>query len=118
MARILIIDDDTYLRTTLEKALKTANHEIVLAADGHEGIEKHRAEPVDLIITDLFMPGKEGLETIQQLRKDFPKVPIIAMSGGDMSGNMLTIASKLGAAKVLQKPFAAEQLLNAIQEVL
>jgi DNA-binding response OmpR family regulator len=118
MARILVIDDDTQFRTTLEKILKAANYEVVLAADGNEGIQKQNAEPMDLIIIDLFMPEREGLETIQQLRKDFPELPIIAISGNDMSGPMLTIASKLGADKILQKPFNAGIILKAIQEVV
>lgn len=118
MARILIIDDDMQFRTTMGKILEAAHYEVVLAEDGNEGIQKQYAEPMDLIITDLFMPEREGLETIQQLRKDFPEVPIIAISGGDMSGTMLIIADKLGADKVLQKPFDAEILVKAVQEVV
>ncbi len=118
MARILIIDDDAEFRTTIGKILQAANYEVVLAADGDEGIKQQHAKPMDLIITDLFMPNREGLETIQLLRKDFPEVPIIAMSGGDMSGTMLTIADKVGADKILQKPFDAQILLDAIQEVV
>jgi CheY-like chemotaxis protein len=118
MARILVIEDDTQFRTTVGQILKAANYEVVLAADGDEGIQKQMAEPADLIITDLYMPNREGLETIQHLRKDFPATPIIAISGGNISGTMLTIASKVGADKVLQKPFAAKTLLDAIQEAL
>ena len=118
MARILIIEDDKQFRTSVGQILKAANYEIVLAADGNEGIQKQMAEPADLIITDLYMPDREGLETIQQLRKDFPAVPIIAISGGNMSGTMLTIASKVGADKILQKPFDAKTLLDAVKEVV
>jgi DNA-binding response OmpR family regulator len=99
-------------------AIETAGHEVVLAADGREGVKKYRAAPVDLIITDLFMPEREGLETIKELRKEFPEVKIIAMSGEHSAGTMLKIASKLGAAKILQKPFGVEKLLKAIEEVL
>ena len=118
MARILIIDDDATLRTILGHALKEAGHEVILAADGREGIKQHRAVPADLIITDLFMPEQEGLETIRQLRKEFPEIAIIAMSGIDPTNTMLTIASKLGAARILQKPFGIERLLKTIDEVL
>ncbi|HEY4952113.1 MAG TPA: response regulator [Verrucomicrobiae bacterium] len=118
MARILIIDDDANLRTILGHALKAVGHEVILAADGREGIKQHRAVPADLIITDLFMPEQEGLETIRQLRKEFPEIAIIAMSGIDPTNTMLTIASKLGAARILQKPFGIERLLKTIDEVL
>lgn len=118
MARILIIDDDPNVVATLGLALQGAGHQVVSAADGREGVRKHRAGPADLIITDLFMPEQEGLETIRELRKDFPEVPIIAMSGADSANTMLTIASKMGAAKVLRKPFDIKELLNAIEEAL
>lgn len=118
MARILIIDDDANLRTILGHALKEAGYEVGLAADGREGIKQHRAAPADLIITDLFMPEQEGLETIRQLHKEFPELAIIAMSGIDPTNTMLTIASKLGAARILQKPFGVEKLLKTLAEVL
>ena len=118
MARILIIDDDANLRTILGHVLKEAGHEVNVAADGPEGIKQHRAAPADLIITDLFMPEQEGLETIRQLHREFPELAIIAMSGVDPTNTMLTIALKLGAAKVLQKPFDVEKLLKTVDEVL
>ena len=118
VARILIIDDDQEVVATLGLALQGAGHEVVLAADGREGMEKHSAKPADLIITDLFMPGQEGLETIQKLRKESPEVPIIAMSGADSANTMLNIASKMGAAKVLRKPFDIKELMDAIEEAL
>jgi len=118
MARILVIDDDPDIATTLGIALQMAGHDVVLAADGRQGMEKQRARPADLVITDLFMPEQEGLETIRELRKDFPEVPIIAMSGADVGNTMLTIASKMGAAKILRKPFDVAELMNAIEEVL
>ena len=99
-------------------SLQGVGYEVVLAADGREGMEKHRAEPADLIVTDLYMPGQEGLETIQKLRKEFPEIPIIAMSGAVLANTMLGIAAKLGAAKVLHKPFEFEELVKAIEETL
>ena len=118
MARILIIDDDINIRTILGLSLEDAGHEVVLAAEGREGIQKHRATPVAVIVTDLFMPGQEGVETIRQLRKEFPQVKIIAMSGEVAANPMLKVASKLGADKILHKPFLVEELLKAIEEVL
>jgi len=81
MARILVIDDDADMRTLLEDTLRSAGHEIVLAADGREGVQQYRTQPADLVITDLYMPIQQGLETIVQLRKEYPAVRIIAMCG-------------------------------------
>ena len=118
MQQILIIDDDMNLRDMIGFSLQGVGYEVVLAADGREGVEKHREQPADLIVTDIYMSGQEGLETIQQLRKEFPSVPIIAMSGAVLANTMLTIAENLGAAKVLHKPFEFDELLKAIEELL
>jgi len=118
MERILVIDDDANLRNMIGFSLRGVGYEVVLAADGREGVEKHREQPADLIVTDIYMSGQEGLETIQELRKEFPTVPIIAMSGAVLANTMLTIATKLGATKVLHKPFEFDELLTAIKEAL
>jgi DNA-binding response OmpR family regulator len=118
MARILIIDDDPDTRAMLEDMLKLAHHETVTAADGKQGIKQHLAKPADLVITDIFMPDQDGFETIQALRNQFPTVAIIAMSGKAVAPAMLSIAQKLGAAEVLQKPFISIELLNAVDKVL
>ena len=118
MARILVIDNDADVRALLEQMLEPAGHEVSLAADGREGMKLHRAAPADLVITDLFMPNQEGLETIIELRKDFPEVRIIAMSGKDAASAMLRAAQQLGANRVLQKPFFPLELLVAVEEVL
>src|SRR5260370_18462125 len=81
MARILVIDDDADMRTLLEHTLQSAGHEVVLAADGREGVQQYRTQPADLVITDLYMPIQQGLETIIQLRKEYPTVCIIALCG-------------------------------------
>lgn len=120
MARILIIDDDSPTRRMLRQALEYAGHSVVEAQDGRQGIQHHRTMPVDLILTDILMPEKEGLETIMELRRDFPGLKIIAMSGGLDTGqfNFLTIAQKLGAHTTLRKPFGLQEMLNTIQQVL
>lgn len=118
MARVLVIDDEADMRSFLEETLKAAGYEVALAADGEEGVKQYRASPADLVITDLFMPNQEGLETIRLLRKEFPGVRIIAMSGKPAAGTLLSIAQYLGAVTVLQKPFAADELLSAIQRAL
>lgn len=120
MARILIIDDDDQLRHMLCQALEQAGYETVEARDGEEGLEHYRATPTDLIITDILMPGREGLETIMELRRADPGIKIIAISGGGQTGNMtfLEVARYLGAQRAFQKPFELRELLNAVREVL
>jgi len=118
MARILVIDDESDIRKFLEEILKSAGHEVILAADGREGMERHRTSPADLVITDLFMPNQEGLETIREFRTRFPEVAIIAMSGRAAAVTMLSVAQKFGAVGVLHKPFAADELMAAVAKAL
>jgi DNA-binding response OmpR family regulator len=118
MARILIIDDDPDTRALLEDTLKSASHQTITAADGKQGLEKYLASPADLVITDMFMPDQDGFQTIVELRKQFPAVSIIAMSGKASAMDILSIAQILGAAEVLQKPFTPAQLLSAADRVL
>jgi DNA-binding response OmpR family regulator len=118
MARILVIDDEADIRTFLEEILKSAGHEVFLAADGREGVRQHCTSPADLVITDLFMPNQEGLETIREFRTRFPEVGIIAMSGRATAVTMLSVAQKFGAVGVLHKPFAADELIAAVAKAL
>ena len=122
MARILVIDDDADTRAMLEQVLKAAGHEVILAADGREGMLRHRTRPADLVITDLYMPNQDGSETIQELRSCFPTVAIIAMSGGSDSeggsGALLSIAQNLVGVGILHKPFLTDELIDAVARAL
>ena len=118
MAQILVIDDDPAIRVIIEQILQSAGHAVISAVDGREGVDIFRANPVDVVITDLYMPNQEGLETIRELRSRFPTVAIIAMSGRPTAGTMLSIAEKLGAVCVLQKPFVPQELLAAVTNAL
>ena len=120
MARILIIDDDDMLLGFVGAILEDAGHTTSVARDGKVGLEQFRAEPADLVITDIFMPGKEGLETIRELRRDYPGVKIIAISGGGnyQKIDVLETAVKFGAVYALRKPFRRKELLAAIDDVL
>jgi CheY-like chemotaxis protein len=118
MARILVIDDEADMRALLDEMLRAGGHEVVLACDGRDGVAKYRANRADLVITDLFMPNQEGLETIVELRRDFPGVVIIAMSGKTSASAMLSIAVRLGAVEVLIKPFQPAELLGAVARAL
>ena len=102
----------------LKEALASAGHEVFLAANGKEGLRLHHDSPADLIITDLFMPDQEGLETIVTLVREFPGTSIIAISGNFEASSMLVVARQLGAADVLQKPFFPDELLAVVERVL
>lgn len=118
MARILVIDDEADTRTLLEDWLASAGHQVVSASDGKEGMKQFRATPPDLVITDLFMPNQDGVETIRELHRDFPDVPLIAMSGNVIAEPLLLVASRLGATEVLYKPFYTHELLSAVERAL
>jgi len=118
MVRILVIDDDDDFRSMLCTALKQAGYTVEEAHNGLEGIQRQRTKPVDLVITDILMPEREGLETIQALRQEFPEIKIIAISGGMGPLNFLPLARKFGALRTLQKPFSLQQLYEVMREVL
>lgn len=118
MDRILVIDDNAELRTIFGAMLESAGYEVTLAPGGHEGLDHYRAHFPDLVITDLFMPGMDGFETISRLTAEFPSAKIIAMSGHEQAGDMLAIARQLGASETLQKPFSAGKLLAAVEGLL
>jgi CheY-like chemotaxis protein len=120
VARILIIDDEDQPRRMLQQVLIRVGYEVVEARDGNEGLQLFRASPTDLIITDILMPEKEGLETIIDLRREFPAVKIIAISGGGRTGNLnfLEVAKRLGAQRTLQKPFELQEMIAAVRDLL
>ena len=120
MARILIIDDDDSLRTLLCRFLQGEGYEVMEAANGSLALDLQREKPADLIITDIFMPEKEGTEFIMDLSDEFPEVKVIAMSGGgNVRGvDFLTLAQNLGALKTFQKPLKLQEILAVVQELL
>ena len=120
MARILIIDDEPQIRSMLKLMLERGGYEVVEAPDGVEGIKIYRQNPADLIITDLIMPNKDGIGMIIDLKKEFPDVKIIAMSGGGLNkpDGYLKGAKKLGAACTLTKPIDREEMLAAVRDTL
>lgn len=116
MTRILVVDDDVRIRELIVDTLSGEGYIVVEAAEGGEGIAKFRAHPFDLIITDLYMPEKEGLETIVELRREFPQLKILAISGARTE--QLRIAKMLGADATLSKPFDLIDLIDAVDELL
>lgn len=120
MKRILVVDDDWQMREMMHQALARAGYDVVEAANGKIGMNIQRESPADLVITDLIMPEKEGIETIRELRKDFPGLKIIAISGGGRAGadGYLSVAKTIGADRTLSKPFDLKQILDTVEELL
>lgn len=121
MARILIIDDDSQFRVMVRKMLEVAGYNnIEEAADGDIGMKLFRQHPFDLVLTDIVMSGKEGIEIIMELTRDYPGIKIIAMSGGGKIGpeSYLEMAMHLGANRTLAKPFQQSELVDTVRELL
>lgn len=120
MAQILIIDDDAHVRDMLRHMLERIGHIVEAAPDGKEGVEMYRKKPCELVITDILMPEKEGIQTIMELRGEFPDIKIIAISGGGSVGpdTYLTMARELGADRTLTKPFSMNDLADVISELI
>ena len=121
MKRILVIDDNAGLRQMLRQMLEREGYEVTEAGDGKEGIELYRQAPADLIVTDVVMPEKDGVEVVRELKCEFPDVRIIAISGDSRAlGAQYCLAAMkaLGAQCVLTKPFGKKELLDAVHELL
>ncbi|MEO6036281.1 MAG: response regulator [Verrucomicrobiota bacterium] len=120
MARILIIDDNSQLREMLKLMLSQAGHEVQEAGDGATGEALYRQKPADLVIVDILMPEKGGLQTIVELKRDYPNAKVIGISGGfqKKTDENQSLADLLGVEGTLSKPFAAEELLKMVSEIL
>ncbi|MEX1182804.1 MAG: response regulator [Gemmatimonadota bacterium] len=121
MSSILIIDDDASVRRLLRKALEGAGHTVAEANNGGTGMQRFREKRSDLVITDLYMPEQDGIETIQQLRAEAPGCRILAVSGEAAARGTpgaLRDAGLLGADAMLAKPFDIPQLLAAVEDLL
>ena|SRR5947209_20629652 len=117
MARILVIDDEQSVIAAVEQALKLAGHEVIWASGGPQGLRRYSEDSADLVITDMYMPGQDGIGVIVEFRKLAPDLPIIAMSGNP-KGDTLMIAKNLGAVGILEKPFEIKQLLDLVEMAL
>jgi CheY-like chemotaxis protein len=121
MRRVIVIDDNNDLRELMCLILRQAGYDAEGAADGQEGLKAHRAKPADVVITDIFMPNQDGIETIALLRKEFPELKLVVMSGDGKlvrdSAYFMT-ARELGVSAVLPKPFDEDELLKALHTVL
>lgn len=120
MVRILVIDDEPTLREFFKELFEEAGYEVDVASDGVQGLQMFTAQPHDLVLTDLLMPNKEGLETILELRDHAPDVKIIVITGGGigLGDDLLDLARELGANRALRKPVPMKRLLTIVKEVL
>ena len=120
MQKILVIDDNVVVRNTIVQMLETEGYQVVSAEDGRRGLNVFRAERPDLVITDIIMPEKEGIETIRDIREECANANIIAISGGGRIGNadFLRIARQLGASDVIAKPLYPDHFISVVRERL
>lgn len=116
--KILIIDDDPRIRNLFRMWLEREGLEVFEAENGMEGVREQRQRPMDLIVCDLIMPVQEGIETITQIKSEYPDVGIIAISGGGKIGpdSYLSVAQHLGAWRVFTKPVDMRLMVETIEE--
>lgn len=118
--RILVIDDEPSVLDLLQRILESEGYAVEVASNGLEGVELFRLQPCDLVISDMVMPVKDGLQTILELRNIAPNLPVIAISGGGVISKerYLTVAGYLGRVKTIAKPFAVEAIVKAVAGLL
>ena len=116
MARILVIDDEKIVRDMLRNLLQHAGHQVTEAPEGEEGLRLYRAESPDLLITDVFMPGKNGIQVIEEVRGEDPDAKIIAIAAHALEG--IPLAKEAGADRAIGKPFDVQELLGVVKGVL
>jgi|CXWL01.1.fsa_nt_gi CheY-like chemotaxis protein len=113
---VLLIDDDEALRQSFRRRFERDGYRVLEAGDGTEAVTRVEREGVDLVVTDILMPGREGIETITALRARFPALPIIALTGGSTA--YLKAAAKFGANRTFEKPVDLDELVGAVREAL
>ncbi|MBS4047814.1 MAG: response regulator [Ferrovibrio sp.] len=120
MAHLLVIDDNPEFREILRRHLEANGHSVTLATNGEQGLELLGQGNFDIVLTDILMPQRDGVEVLREAKRRWPDLPVIAISGGGWIGanELLGMAERLGADKVLQKPVRREDLIQAVDEAL
>ncbi|AQQ08561.1 Chemotaxis protein CheY [Sedimentisphaera cyanobacteriorum] len=121
MTKILVIDDDSQILEMVTEVLEDAGYQVFGASDGDKGVELFREKSPDLVVTDIIMPGKEGIGTLMDIKNYNPDVKAIAISGGGRvvrASDALKDAEFFGAEEILEKPFSCDKLLETVQKVL
>ena len=116
MASILVIDDDEPTRDVLKAILEPAGHVVTEAPNGVDGVTRYRMNPTDLVILDIFMSEKEGIEVIRELKSEFPSIRILVVSGSGVE--YMSMAKDLGAFRAIEKPFAREEILETVEALV
>ena len=116
MKRVLVIDDEALARELIRRILEKEGYEIAEAVNGEQGVESFKSRPCDLVITDLVMPVKDGINTILEIRQLVPDLPILAVSGGGAIAKerYLNAAGNIDGVTTLAKPFTRQQLIDAV----
>lgn len=117
--RVLVVDDSNDMRESTRRVLQLIGYQAEVARDGQQAMEIQRIRPAQILLTDIFMPGKDGIETIQEFRRQWPGVKIVAMSGGGevATRNYLSVAPDIGADATLRKPFSLETLEQTLKSL-
>jgi len=120
MAKILIIDDEVNMIKSIRRILEMEDYDVIEASNGADGMKVMHQNAVDLVITDIYMPEQDGIITIKEIRKHFPRVKIIAISGGDKLGSVTSLdaAEIIGAHSVFVKPLEPDELVQAVRDLL
>lgn len=120
MIKILVIDDELQVREILQQMLEKKNYSVLLAEDGEEALEICKDHDLDLMIVDIVLPNKSGLDIIKEVKRVYPDMKIIAISGGHMIGpkRYLDNAKTFGADRFFEKPFSSGEILGAIEELV
>ncbi len=120
MKQILIIDDEPQIRDLLKKMMEELGFMAKVASNGEDGMSLLKKEPVDLVITDIVMPKKEGIEVLSELKKKYPGLPAIVISGGGLNSPdcYLSVARLLGAYAIFEKPFENGELIDTVKKAL
>lgn len=120
MAKILLVDDDPGVRASLADVLNERGYEVAEATDGNDGLRALGREAFDLVVLDILMPGREGIETIREIRKKWAALPVLAISGGSTYGwcDFLQMASDFGASDTMAKPFLDNEFADRVASLL
>lgn len=120
MAHILVIDDNPEFRDILRAHLETNGHRVTLAENGERGVAVLESTEIEMVLTDILMPQRDGVEVLRECKKRWPDLPVIAISGGGWigAGELLGMAERLGADQVLQKPVRRDDLIRAVDSAL